>query len=139
VLARVRAIVQSERVSDQGFRFGYQVGSGDGGELLGRAVAAEAAGFDVIHTSDHIGEGWPPLAPLMAIAAVTARMRLCPLVVNNDFRHPVHLAREVAALDHLTGGRMELGVGAGHSFTEYEAIGIPSMRLRPARRGCPRQ
>jgi probable F420-dependent oxidoreductase len=124
-LASVRAIVQSERVSDQGFRFGYQTGSGDGDELLGRAVAAEAAGFDVIHTSDHIGDDWPPLAPLMAIAAVTTRMRLCPLVVNNDFRHPVHLAREVAALDHLTGGRMELGLGAGHSFTEYQAIGIP--------------
>jgi alkanesulfonate monooxygenase SsuD/methylene tetrahydromethanopterin reductase-like flavin-dependent oxidoreductase (luciferase family) len=99
------------------FRFGYQFGSGSASELRAGAVAAEAAGFDVFHTSDHVGESWPPLAPLMAVAAVTTRMRLCPLVVNNDLRHPVQLAREVAALDHLTGGRMELGLGAGHSFT----------------------
>jgi probable F420-dependent oxidoreductase len=113
------------RVSDQAFRFGYQLRSGSADELLASAIAAEAAGFDVIHSWDHVGDGWPPLAPLMAVAGVTERMRLCPLVVNNDFRHPVHLAREVAALDHLTGGRLELGLGAGHSFTEYEAIGIP--------------
>lgn len=112
-------------MSDHPFRFGYQLGSGTADELLASAVAAEAAGFDVIHTSDHVGDSWPPLAPLMAIAGVTTRTRLCPLVVNNDFRHPVHLARDVAALDHLTGGRMELGLGAGHSFTEYEAIAVP--------------
>jgi probable F420-dependent oxidoreductase len=46
-------------------------------------------------------------------------------VVNNDFHHPVHLARAVLTVDHLSGGRMELGIGAGHSFTEYEAIGVP--------------
>ena len=86
---------------------------------------AEAAGFDVIHTSDHVDADWPPLAPLAVIVAqATTRIRLCPLVVNNDFRHPVHLAREVAALDHLTNGRMELGLGAGHAFTEYEALGL---------------
>jgi probable F420-dependent oxidoreductase len=112
-------------VNDQAFRFGYQIPSCAADELVANAVAAEATGFDVIHTSDHVGDGWPPLAPLLAVAAVTKRMRLCPLVVNNDFCHPVHLAREVAALDHLTDGRMELGLGAGHSFTEYQAIGIP--------------
>ncbi|MGO9877495.1 MAG: TIGR03621 family F420-dependent LLM class oxidoreductase [Acidimicrobiia bacterium] len=112
-------------MGEQTFRFGYQLRSRTAEQMLASAVAAEAAYFDVIHTFDHIGDEWPPLAPLMAAAAVTERMRLCPLVVNNDFRHPVHLAREVAALDQLTGGRMELGLGAGHSFTEYEAIGIP--------------
>ena len=112
-------------MSDHAFRFGYQLPSSASGELLAKAAAAEAAGFDVIHTSDHVGDGWAPLASLMAVAFVTERTRLCPLVINNDFRHPVQLAREVAAVDHLTGGRMELGIGAGHSFTEYEAIGIP--------------
>jgi probable F420-dependent oxidoreductase len=112
-------------VSGEAFRFGYQLGSVDTEELLANARAAEAAGFDVVHTFDHVGELWPPLMPLAAIASVTERIRLCPLVVNNDFHHPVHLAREVAALDHFSGGRMELGLGAGHSFTEYEAIGAP--------------
>jgi probable F420-dependent oxidoreductase len=107
----------------QAFRFGYQVGSCDVGELRASAIAAEAVGFDVIHTWDHVADGWPPLAPLMAIGSVTKRIRLCPLVLNNDFHHPVHLAREVAALDHLTEGRVELGIGAGHAFAEYEAIG----------------
>ncbi len=110
------------------FRFGYQVGSGDADALRASAAGAEAAGFDVIHTYDHVGDGWSPLVPLMAMASVTQRVRLCPLVVNNDFRHPVHLAREIAALDHLTGGRVELGIGAGHAFTEYDAIGA---RLDP--------
>lgn len=111
-------------VTDEGFRFGYQLGTGPANELLASAVAAEAAGFDVVHTFDHVGDNWPPLAPLMAVANVTRQIRLCPLVVNNDFHHPVHLAREIAALDHLTAGRIELGLGAGHSFTEYDAIGV---------------
>src|SRR5215472_8283402 len=106
------------------FRFGYQLGADTADELLSNAAAAEAAGFDVIHTFDHIGEAWPPFAPLMAVAAVTHRLRLCPLVVNNDLRHPVELAREVAAIDRLSNGRMELGLGAGHSFTEYDAVGL---------------
>jgi probable F420-dependent oxidoreductase len=61
--------------------------------------------------------------PLMAIADCTTSIRICPLVLNNDFHHPVHLAQELASLDHLSGGRLEVGIGAGHSFTEYAAIG----------------
>jgi probable F420-dependent oxidoreductase len=92
-------------------------------ELRAEAQKAEAAGFDVIHLSDHVNEHWGPMAPLMAIAAATNRIRVGTLVLNNDFYHPVHLAREIAALDQLSGGRVELGLGAGHSFTEYRAIG----------------
>jgi probable F420-dependent oxidoreductase len=106
------------------FRFGYQIGACNADELRANAVAAEAAGFDVIHTSDHIGDVWSPLPPLLTMASVTERIRLCPLVLNNDFHHPVYLAQEVASIDHLSGGRVELGIGAGHSFTEYDAIGI---------------
>lgn len=61
----------------------------------------------------------------MAIADCTTTLRICPLVLNNDFHHPVHLAQELASLDHLSGGRLEVGIGAGHSFSEYEAIGQP--------------
>ncbi len=59
----------------------------------------------------------------MAIADCTTTLRVCPLVLNNDFHHPVHLAQELASLDHLSEGRLEVGIGAGHSFTEYGAIG----------------
>lgn len=106
------------------FRFGFQIGDGSADELVASARAAEAAGFDVLHTSDHVNDSWAPLAPLAMIAAATERVRVCPLVLNNDFHHPVHLAREFASLDHLTAGRVELGIGAGHSFTEYDAIGL---------------
>jgi len=112
-------------VTDRTFRFGLQLPP-DAGDAVATAQRAEVAGFDVVHTFDHVGDGlMPPLVPLAAIAAATASVRLCPLVVNNDFHHPVHLARDVLALDALSGGRMELGIGAGHSFTEYAAIGLP--------------
>ena len=105
------------------FRFGFQVAACSPDELRGQARAAEDAGFDVVHTWDHVVDGWAPLTPLMAIADSTTTLRICPLVLNNDFHHPVHLAQELASLDHLSGGRVEVGIGAGHSFTEYEAIG----------------
>jgi probable F420-dependent oxidoreductase len=108
------------------FRFGLQVGrESDPDALRSTARAAEVAGFDVLSTWDHVGDTWPPLSPLHAMAAVTDRIRLCPMVLNNDYWHPVHLAREVAALDRFSDGRFELGIGAGHAFTEYEAIGVP--------------
>jgi len=105
------------------FRFGYQVTECSAEELRSQARSAEEAGFDVMHTWDHLVEGWSPLAPLVAMAECTKRLRVCPLVLNNDFHHPVHLAQELAAIDHLSGGRVEVGIGAGHSFTEYAAIG----------------
>lgn len=106
------------------FRFGYQIHGGTAAELRDEARAAEDAGFDVISSWDHVGESWTPLLPLLAVAEATTRIRVCPLVVNNDFHHPVQVAAQVANLDHLTGGRVELGVGAGHSFPEYAAIGV---------------
>lgn len=107
------------------FRFGYQLPPGDDpDDLRNRAQRAEAAGFDVLHTADHVlPDCWPPLLGLQAAADVTETIRLCPLVINNDLHHPVLLANQVAALDRLSGGRAELGIGAGHSFTEYAAIG----------------
>jgi len=105
------------------FRFGFQIGdvAADGLRALARAV--EDAGFDVIHTWDHVLDGWAPLAPLVAMADYTERLRICPLVLNNDFHNPVHLARELASIDHLSDGRLEVGIGAGHAFPEYAATG----------------
>ncbi|MFZ0218154.1 MAG: TIGR03621 family F420-dependent LLM class oxidoreductase [Candidatus Dormiibacterota bacterium] len=105
------------------FRFGLQVMGGSAAELRTTAAAAEAAGFDVLSTFDHAGDHWAPLAPLLAAALWTERLRICPLVLNNDFHHPVHLARELASMDLLTAGRLEVGIGAGHAFTEYAAVG----------------
>ena len=107
------------------FRFGYQARGGSADELRDQARRAEAAGFDVVSTYDHLGTGWGPTLPLLTMAEATERIRVCPLVINNDFHHPALLAAEYSHLDHLTGGRAELGIGAGHSFTEYEAMGLP--------------
>jgi len=107
------------------FRFGYQARDGSADELREQARRAEAADFDVIHTYDHLSPDWSPTLPLLAMAEATTRLRVGPLVLNNDFHHPALLAAEYANLDHLTGGRVEMGIGAGHSFTEYAAMGMP--------------
>ena len=75
------------------FRFGFQIGECSAAELRAQARAAEEAGFDVLHTWDHVIDGWSPLAPLVAMAEATTRIRVCPLVLNNDFHHPAHLAQ----------------------------------------------
>lgn len=106
------------------FRFGYQLMTDDPGEVRRKAQAAEAAGFDVLCSFDHLGDHFSALAPLAAAAGWTSRIRLCPLVLNNDFHHPALLAQELASLDRLSGGRLEVGIGAGHSFTEYRAAGV---------------
>ena len=107
------------------FRFGYQCRGGTAEALREQARRAEDAGFDLIHTFDHLNPAWSPTLPLLTMAEATTRLRVCPLVLNNDFHHPALLAMEYANLDHLTDGRVELGIGAGHSFTEYTAMGLP--------------
>jgi probable F420-dependent oxidoreductase len=116
------------------FRFGYQSRALDAAEVRASAASAERAGFDVFSTFDHLGPHPTALLPLVIAAEATSTMRLCPLVVNNDFHHPVALAQEIATLDHLSGGRAELGIGAGHAFTEYATRGLefdePAVRKR---------
>ncbi len=106
------------------FRFGFQSTTTDPAEVTRSAQKAETAGFDVFQVGDHIGSQLTPFVTLAAAAAATSTIRLGTLVLNNDLRHPVVLAQEVATLDHQSGGRVELGLGAGHSFTEYAALGL---------------
>jgi probable F420-dependent oxidoreductase len=85
----------------------------------------EAAGFDVLTFADHLGPIAPPFAGAAAAGAVTERLHVGTLVLNNDFRHPVDTARESAGIATVTDGRFELGLGAGHMKSEYDAAGIP--------------
>src|SRR5262249_19374395 len=73
---------------------------------------------------DPFGHQLAPLATLATVAAVTRRLRIGSLVLANDYRHPVILAKEVATLDVLSNGRVELGLGAGFSQSEYEQAGL---------------
>jgi probable F420-dependent oxidoreductase len=105
------------------FRFGYQATSTVPAEIGRAARAAEDAGFDVFQVGDHVGAEPSALLSLAAAALATERIRVGTLVLNNDFHHPVTLAQELSTLDRLSGGRLEVGLGAGHSFTEYAAMG----------------
>jgi probable F420-dependent oxidoreductase len=108
------------------FRFGVSArATTSRREWQDQARAAEAAGFDVLQVADHLDECLPPLAALCSAADVTGRLRVGTLVVNNDFRHPVLLAREAATVALLTDGRFELGLGAGHMKREYDQVGLP--------------
>ncbi len=93
--------------------------------LVERARAAEATGYSDLTIHDHLQPQLGPIAVLTAVAMATERLRLCPLVLNNDLRHPAVLAQELATLDILSGGRVVAGIGAGWNEPEYRAIGIP--------------
>ena len=98
--------------------------------LLGAARRAEDAGYSTFLIRDHFieepfGHQLAPLAALTAVAGATNRLRAGSLVLSNDYRHPVMLAKEIATLDVLSNGRVELGLGAGSSKAEYDSAGIP--------------
>jgi probable F420-dependent oxidoreductase len=112
------------------FRFGV-VGEGirSGEQLAAEARRAEALGYATLLLRDHFvpepfGDQLAPTVALMAAAGVTRTLRLGTMVLDNDYRHPVLLAKEAATLDLLSGGRFELGVGAGWLRDEYERAGM---------------
>src|SRR5438876_677403 len=108
------------------FRFGVSVhGSKSRAEWIGIARQAEALGYSTLLIPDHLGDQLSPIPALVAAADATSTLRIGSLVFDNDFRHPVMLAKEAATLDVLSGGRFELGIGAGWLRSEYEQAGIP--------------
>ena len=113
-------------------RIGHQLSARTGGDPVAAALRAEELGFDVVVAADHVGPGWAPMPTLATIAALTRRVRLGTLVLNNDMRSPVQLAWEASTIDRLSGGRFELGLGAGHTPSEYDATGVE--RSAPAAR-----
>ena len=107
------------------FRFGLQISSEYEDDPVEMARRAQDAGFDIVLMGDHVGPESSPLATLAAISRATTSCRIGTLVLNADVRNPVQLAWETVTLDHLSGGRFELGLGAGHTPQEYSAMGIP--------------
>src|SRR5919199_522558 len=91
---------------------------------LDAARWAEDAGFDVVTTADHVGST-APFVMLTAAAVVTTRVRLRTYVLDHGLWNPGLLAGDVATLDVLSGGRVEVGLGAGHKPLEHEAVGVP--------------
>src|SRR4051794_35968576 len=99
-------------------------GAAPAGSPVEAARWAEEAGFDVVTTADHFGST-SPLVMLTAAAVVTTRVRLRTYVLDYGFWNPGLLARDVATLDVLSGGRVEVGIGAGHKPLEHETVGVP--------------
>ncbi|HEY6492080.1 MAG TPA: TIGR03621 family F420-dependent LLM class oxidoreductase [Trebonia sp.] len=111
-------------MSDQPFRFGVSLLSvASRSSWRDRVRAAEDLGYDVLQVPDHLGMA-SPFPALVAAADVTA-MRLGTYVLNAGIVSPAYLARDVADVQRLTGGRLELGLGAGYVPAEFEAVGQP--------------
>ncbi len=98
------------------------------------ATTAEEVGFDSLWVGDHLlyrHPGRPPVGPweawtaLAALAAVTSRVQLGPLVAATSFHNPAMLAKKAATIDAISGGRLVVGLGAGWNEVEYRAFGYP--------------
>lgn len=110
---------------DRPFRFSVTAGGiTDPKELRELAVKVEDLGYSTLTIADHLDNQFAPLIALTAAAAVTSRIRLTSLVLANDYRNPVVLAKELASLDQLSDGRLEVGLGAGWMTSDYEQTGI---------------
>lgn len=112
--------------STKPFRFGVQSRSaGPCGPWIETVRRVEALGYDTLCWPDHFVRGFEPVAAMAAAAMVTERLRVSGFVFDNDFRHPVVLAMSAGSIDILSGGRLELGIGAGWLKEEYDLSGIP--------------
>jgi probable F420-dependent oxidoreductase len=106
------------------FRFGVNIARAES-----RAAWAEKArkledlGYSALTVPDHLADLLAPMPALVSAAEATTRLRVGTNVLNNDFRHPVLVAREAASVDLLTDGRLQLGLGAGHMQSEYDQAG----------------
>jgi probable F420-dependent oxidoreductase len=120
---------------DRKFRFGVMCSHAtSAAEFREKARMAEALGYSTLFVPDHFIDH--PLAPMPAMAtaaAVTDTLRIGSLVLGNDYKHPVVLAREAATLDLLSDGRLELGLGAGWMTADYKKAGLaldrPGVRI----------
>ncbi|WP_409236609.1 TIGR03619 family F420-dependent LLM class oxidoreductase [Streptomyces sp. PA5.6] len=120
---------------------GWEAGAG-AADLVELARVADRTGFAYIATCDHIAiprhlaeamstVWYDPVATLAHLAAVTENVRLMSHVAIVGLRHPLLSAKQYATLDHLSGGRLILGVGAGHVQEEFEALGVDFARRGP--------
>jgi probable F420-dependent oxidoreductase len=109
------------------FSFGVQMGNaGSAGEWRDKARKVEDLGYATLYMPDHFVDTALAPVPAMAMAlAHTTTLRVCALVLDNDYKHPAIVAKEIATMDVLSDGRADLGIGAGWMQSDYDALGIP--------------
>ena len=108
------------------FRFGVQASSATNRSAwVEMARRVEAHGYSCLTLPDHFSDQFAPVPAMMSAADATTSLRVGTLVLDNDYKHPVVLAKEMATVDLLSDGRLELGIGAGWMRTDYDAAGLP--------------
>ncbi len=108
------------------FRFGIQASNATTRtEWVSLAQRTEGHGYSVLTMPDHFGDQLAPVPAMTTALDVTSDLRVCALVFDNDYKHPVVLAKELATMDVLSDGRVEIGLGAGWMISDYEQLGIP--------------
>jgi hypothetical protein len=108
------------------FRFGIQASKANTRDLwVDLARRSEGHGYSCLTMPDHFDDQLAPVPALMTAANVTTNLRVGALVWDNDYKHPAVLAKELATMDVLSDGRLELGIGAGWMISDYEQMGIP--------------
>ena len=108
------------------FRFGVHTSdAADGTAWADAARRYESLGFSTLLLRDHFDNQLAPIVAMTAAACATDTLRVGCLVFANDYRHPLVLAKEMLTLDRLSGGRVELGLGAGWMGSDYEQAGMP--------------
>ncbi len=121
-------------IKQRPFRFGVLASPAESrSQWTNAARHIEKLGYSTLLALDHITYGLSPVVSLMAAADATTKLRVGSQVFCNDYRHPVILAKDIAMLDLLTEGRLEVGLGAGWQQSEYEQIGLqydrPGVRI----------
>lgn len=115
-------------------RVGLQLRAEHPDDAVAAARRAEELGYDIVLVADHVGSDLSPLLTLAAVAAGTERIRIGTYVLNAALHHPLLLARDIVTLDQQSGGRVQLGLGAGHAATEFAACGVPFPAARERKR-----
>src|SRR4051794_21241404 len=95
-----------------------------GHELADRARRAEDMGYDALVIPDHLLDQLSPVVAMSTIVAATSTLRVSAFVMNNDLRHPAVVAQDLASIDVLSGGRLDIAIGAGWNRPEYDALGL---------------
>ncbi len=112
-------------MTHQPFRFGVELQHPFADQSWVETVRrVEAMGYSTMFVPDHFDEGLGPIAAMASAVAVTTTLKVGPLVLDCDFRHPAILARELASIDLISDGRLEVGLGAGWKRLDYERSGI---------------